>query len=186
MLRCLIYIIFKKTLFRRRIFSGCPLPKTCHTYHKIMKLYSCTLPKEDPKNKWITWHTSWVLITSAFFHRFSTRVLLINLVAILMMSAKLVTLGLFKVKILWNEGYVVKVFVHCATNKILSCDSIYNVDVVFWPKFGNSSISMKELIITLISSIYWQEKPAFLRGVLVSSLLISGLYISANLRVFII
>ena len=35
-----------------------PLPKICHTYSKIMKLSSYTLPKEDPKNIWIVWHTS--------------------------------------------------------------------------------------------------------------------------------
>ena len=31
--------------------------------------HSYTLPKEDPKNIWITWHTPWVLLTSVFFHR---------------------------------------------------------------------------------------------------------------------
>ena len=31
--------------------------------------HSYTLPKEDPKNIWITWHTRWVLLISAFFHR---------------------------------------------------------------------------------------------------------------------
>ena len=46
-----------------------PLPKICHTYRTMMKLGSYTLPKEDPKNIWITWHTPWVLLTSAFFHR---------------------------------------------------------------------------------------------------------------------
>ena len=34
--------------------------ETCHSY---------TSPKEDPKNKWITWHSSGVLLTSAFFHK---------------------------------------------------------------------------------------------------------------------
>ena len=28
-----------------------------------------TLPKEDPKNIWITWHNLWVLLTSVFFRR---------------------------------------------------------------------------------------------------------------------
>ena len=31
--------------------------------------HSCTLPKENPKNIRITWHTPWVLLTSAFFQR---------------------------------------------------------------------------------------------------------------------
>ena len=30
-----------------------------------MKLCSYTFAKEDPKNMWITWHTSWVMLTSA-------------------------------------------------------------------------------------------------------------------------
>ena len=33
---------------------------------------SYTLPKEDPRNTWIMWHTPWVLLTSPFFHRKST------------------------------------------------------------------------------------------------------------------
>ena len=37
-------------------------------------------------------------------------------------------------------------------NEILSHDSKYIVDVVMWPKFGNSSVSLKEIIIT---SILW-------------------------------
>ena len=36
------------------------------------------------------------------------------------------------------------------TNKIFLHDSSYTVDVVMWPKFSNSSISMKEVIITSI------------------------------------
>ena len=35
--------------------------KICHVYSKIIRLGSYTLPKEDPKNIWIVWHTSWVL-----------------------------------------------------------------------------------------------------------------------------
>ena len=37
--------------------------------------------------------------------------------------------------------------VHDVTNKILSSDSNYIVDVAMWPKFGNPSISMREVII---------------------------------------
>ena len=40
---------------------------------------------------------------------------------------------------------------HYVNNKILSSDSSYIVDVVMWKKFGNSSISVGELIITSIS-----------------------------------
>ena len=67
-----------------------------------------------------------------------------------MMSAKLATLGLLKIKVFWNKGYDVTVFVYDVTNKILSCDSIYIVNMVMWPKSGNSSTSMRENIITSI------------------------------------
>ena len=72
------------------------------------------------------------------------------MVAILMMSAKLATLGLLKIKIFWNKGYGAMIPVHDVTNKILLRDSNYFVDVVMWPKFGNSSISMREVPITSI------------------------------------
>ena len=38
------------------------------------------------------------------------------------------------------------IFVFDVTDKVLSHDSNYIVYVVMWPKFGNSSISMKEVI----------------------------------------
>ena len=44
------------------------LPKICHAYPKMMKLDSYTLPIDHPKNMSITWHTPWVLLTSAIFH----------------------------------------------------------------------------------------------------------------------
>ena len=59
------------------------------------------------------------------------------MVAVLMMSAKLATLGLLKIKIFWNKDYDVIIYAHDVTNKILSNDSSYIVDVVKWPKFGN-------------------------------------------------
>ena len=68
-----------------------------------------------------------------------------NMVTILMISAKMATL---KVKVFWNKSYDIKIFVHDVTNKILSRDLDYIVHLVMWPKFGNSSISMTEIIIT--------------------------------------
>ena len=69
---------------------------------------------------------------------------------ILMMSAKIVTLGFLKKKVFWNKGYDVITSVYDVTRKILSRDSDYIVDLVMWPKFGNSSISVREVIITSI------------------------------------
>ena len=74
-----------------------------------------------------------------------------------MMSAKLATLDLLKIKAFWNKGYDIITSVCDVMNKILSHDSNYIVNVVMWPKFGNSSISMKEIIITST----WPEKPIF-------------------------
>ena len=58
------------------------------------------------------------------------------MVAVLM-SAKLATLGLLKIKIFWNKDYDVIIYAHDVTNKILSNDSSCIVDVVKWPKFGD-------------------------------------------------
>ena len=67
-----------------------------------------------------------------------------------MMSAKMATLGIFKIKVFQNNVYDVITSVHDLTNKILSRDSNYNEDVVMWPKSGNSSISLTEVILTTI------------------------------------
>ena len=68
-----------------------------------------------------------------------------------MMSAKLVTLSVLKIKIFWNWDDDVIISVHDVANKTLLRDSIYIVDVAMWPKFGNSNISMTEVIIASIS-----------------------------------
>ena len=72
------------------------------------------------------------------------------MVKILMMSAKMATPGLLKITVFWNKGYDVIISVHDVTNKVLSRDSNYNVNVAMWSKFGNSSISVREVIITSI------------------------------------
>ena len=72
------------------------------------------------------------------------------MVAILMMSAKLATPGLLKIKVFENKGHDVIISVHDAINKILLRDSNYIVDLVIWPKSGNSSIYMREVIINWI------------------------------------
>ena len=65
--------------------------------------------------------------------------------AILMMSAKLATLDLLKIKVFWNKGYDAMTSFHDVTNKILSRDWNYIADVVMLLNFGNSSISMREV-----------------------------------------
>ena len=64
------------------------------------------------------------------------------MVTILMMSVKITTPGLLKIRVFWNNGYDVIIYVYDATNKILSRDSNYIIDGVIWPKFGNCGFSM--------------------------------------------
>ena len=52
------------------------------------------------------------------------------MVAIFMISAKLATLGLLKIKIFWNEGYDVMISFQDVINNILSRESNYIVDFV--------------------------------------------------------
>ena len=61
------------------------------------------------------------------------KIFLINLVKILMMSAKMVTPGFLKIIVFWNKGYDIMIPVDDITNKILSHDSNYIVDLFMWP-----------------------------------------------------
>ena len=93
------------------------------------------------------------------------------MIATLMVSAKLATLGFLKIKVFWNKGYDVINSAYEITIKVLSVDLNYSVDFATWPKFGNSSISMKEVIIAPILSGFYQ-KNYFLEDALGSSLII--------------
>ena len=66
----------------------------------------------------------------------SLKIVLINMDTILMMSAKMATLGLLRIKLFWNKGYDVIVFVYDVTNKILSRDSNDIEDAFLWQKFS--------------------------------------------------
>ena len=46
-----------------------PPTKLWHISYNVEIGHSYILPKEDPKNIWITWHTPAALLTSAFFHQ---------------------------------------------------------------------------------------------------------------------
>ena len=58
------------------------------------------------------------------------RVASINLIAILMISAKLASLGLLKIKVFQSKSYDVIISVHEVTKKILSRDSDYIENVL--------------------------------------------------------
>ena len=75
---------------------------------------------------------TWFLILLTFFE--FLKIVLIKMAVILMMSANLATIDLLKIKLFWNEGYDVIISVYDVTNKILSSDSNYFVDMVMWPK----------------------------------------------------
>ena len=52
------------------------------------------------------------------------------MVTILMMSAKITTPDLLKIRLFGNNSYDVMIFAHDVTNNILSGDSNYIIDVV--------------------------------------------------------
>ena len=80
------------------------------------------------------------------------------------MSAKTATPGLLKITVFWNKSYDVIIPVDHVTNKILSRNSSYIVDVFMWPKFGNCGISTREVITTLILQKSLTRKTAFFEG----------------------
>ena len=67
-----------------------------------------------------------------------------------MMSVKMATQDVVRIKVFWNKAYDVIIFVNDVTNNILSRDTIHIVDVVMWPNFGNSSIYMIEVVINSV------------------------------------
>ena len=96
-------------------------------------------------------HTPWVLLTSSFFCRKSAVVVTSKNTDIdCILIHTLDTLDLLKIKVFWNKDYDIIITVHYVINKVLSGDSNYIVDVVKWPKVGNSKISMREVIIASI------------------------------------
>ena len=79
------------------------------------------------------------------------------MVAILMISAKLATLGYLKIKVFWNKGYDVIISAHDVTNIVLLIDSKHIVDVVMRTNFGSSRIFMREVMIpTIYKDLTWK------------------------------
>ena len=63
-----------------------------------------------------------------------------------MTSVKMAAPGLLKVKVFWNKGYDVIIPVNDVTNKTLSRNSNYVVDMFMWSQFRDSSISLRKVI----------------------------------------
>ena len=94
------------------------------------------------------------------------------------------TPGYLKVKIFWNKGYEVIISVHGVTNRFLSRDSNYIIDVVmWWPKFRNCSISMRKVIITSILQGF-DQKTAFFEGWSWSKFNNLGLTLGTNFKFY--
>ena len=60
------------------------------------------------------------------------------------------TQGLLEITLFWNKGDDVIIPANDVTSRVLSQDSNYIVDMFMWQIFGNSSISMREVIPTSI------------------------------------
>ena len=58
------------------------------------------------------------------------RFFFINIITILMMSAKITTLSLLRIKVFRNKGYDIIIYVYDVITKNLSRDSNFIVDVV--------------------------------------------------------
>ena len=159
----------------RGAFSA-PLPKICHTYpttmkldtvipylRKIQKIYKsrdtslefCWHQHFFKENQRILLHQEiqiqirfWYIISNSFNFSWVFNNCFNKHVTILMMPAKMATLGVLKIRVFWVKGYDVIISDHDVTKKFLSHDSNYIIDVVMWPKFGNCIISMRKVIIT--------------------------------------
>ena len=84
-----------------------------------------------------------------------------------MISAKMATPGLPKITVFSNKVYDVITSVNDVTYKILWHDSSYIVNVLMWPKFGNSRISIREVIPTSMLQGFEQKNRFFWGVVLV-------------------
>ena len=69
------------------------------------------------------------------------------------MPAKMTTSDRLKIKIFLKKGCGVIISVHGVTSKILSRDSNNNVNDATWPKFGNSSVSVREVITSVYKDL---------------------------------
>ena len=72
------------------------------------------------------------------------------MVEFLLISSKFDALNLLKMEVFWSKGYEIIISVYDVANEILSRELNHIAEVIMWPKFGSSSISMREVIMTSI------------------------------------
>ena len=90
----------------------------------------------------------WFLAILTFFE--ALKIILISMVITFMISAERTTPGLLKLNVFWNKGYDFIISVNDIRNKILWLNSNYIAEGVTWPKFDNSTVAMREVIIVSI------------------------------------
>ena len=88
-----------------------------------------------------------------------------------MMSTKMATTVLLKGTVFWNRVYGVIIHVNDVIKIILWRHSNYTVDVFMWIKFGSSSISMRQVITTLVLYRFDQKNSFFEMWYLFSSII---------------
>ena len=103
----------------------------------------------------------WFLILWTF--PLSSKIFLINLIIILIVSAKIATPCLLKMAVFQNKCYDVIIQVDDVTSKFLSRESNYTVDVFMWPKFDNLAFLWEKLSQPQFHKDL-TRKTAFLRG----------------------
>ena len=130
-------------------------------------------------------HPFWFLLTSAFFHWKSVNFSISRNTDIdcicqynffwvfkdcfsknQMMWANLAIPGFLRIKVFWNNSHNVIFFVYDVTNKILSRDSNYIIDLVMRPKFDDCSIFYERSYHNLNFIKIRPQKTLFLRGAL--------------------
>ena len=141
-----------------------------------------------------TQHTTWVFLKSACFHQKSANFVISRNKDIDCMvihnyipfnfswlfkdifnkpcynfddASEMTTLGLLKILVFRNKGYDVIIPVDYFTNKIVSCDPNYTLNLFIWPKFGNCSIPMREVIKTSILYEFGEKYRFCWRAVLI-------------------
>ena len=148
------------TLFRISLFGAAHgwegaktplLPKICQTYPAMMKL-GTVVPYRRKIQK---------MYKSRLTFFYFLKIVLISMVTILMMSAKMGTLCLLKIKVFWYEIYNVIIFPMTSPTKLFYVTQIILQKWSCNQKFGNSSISMREVIITSILYKFDQKKHIF-------------------------
>ena len=157
--------------FPLNLFGATLLPKICHTYPTMIKLGTVIRYTKKIQNIYEPRDTSLQFYWHQHFFNGNQQILLYQEIQIYIAFWYILSnsfsflwvAGLLKIKVFWNKGYDIRISVHDVSNKILTRDSSYIVDVAMWPKFGNSGISMISYRNLNFIRI-WREKTLFLRS----------------------